>query len=147
MKHQSFTNFFVWSDAWIFTALHYSHKSGDKIDLSSLMRAADMLNHAIFTIDELNNAMVKLHIQNIIEIINNTVIYTDLGEHIINKTHFKPGGLFSRVDISLRALNSLRVSRPVDENPTERKSFSEVDYNNAYKQYYGEFNKILEKIL
>jgi hypothetical protein len=105
-------NNFTWIDAWVFTSLYYSHKDNDLIDLKKVVSTGDVLNHAILTNIELRTAFIKLQNKGIIEICNEKISFTNIGKLIIESAEKVKGGLFSRVDISLKKLNSNRLKLP-----------------------------------
>ncbi len=52
---------FVYSDAWILLAIIYSgRRQGVSADRSTISQAADYINHAIPTRDEINGALTRL---------------------------------------------------------------------------------------
>ena len=135
MMSKNNENYFSWSDAWVFTALYFSNKDKKKINLSELIAAGDVLNHAIFTKDEIKNAFIKLQRRGIILIFNEIVEFTDYGLKLIEKAEKVRGGLFSRVDISLQKLNSKRNKFPFVEDVNNCDFITDEMMDKAYKIY------------
>jgi hypothetical protein len=108
-------NYFTWDDAWAFTSLYYSHKDNDSINLPKIISIGEALNHAILTNIELKTAFIKLQRKGIIEIQNGLIKFTHIGKSIIESSEKVKGGLFSRVDISFKKLNSSSVKLPIIE--------------------------------
>ena len=105
--------YFNWSDAWVFTSIYYSTKDKDPINLKMIIGAGDMLNHSILNKEEINNGFYKLQKRGVIKIYNGILNYTDLGKLIINNAKKTNGGLFSRIDITLKKLNTNRIKLPI----------------------------------
>jgi hypothetical protein len=40
--------YFSWADCWVITGILWSHPDDAEIDLSAIIAAGDMLNHAIY---------------------------------------------------------------------------------------------------
>ncbi|MCW7491012.1 hypothetical protein [Leptospira meyeri] len=76
-------DYFNFSDAWVFESLIYSTKDETTLDFSNLIAAGDWLNHAILTIDEIKDGLIKLQRNGIIKLDNNILKYTELGKNII----------------------------------------------------------------
>ena len=74
--------YFDWSDAWVFTALYASNPGDNAIDLPMLISAGDLLNHAIPEMEEIKTGFIKFQRRGLMQIINNTIKYTDLGKLI-----------------------------------------------------------------
>ena len=128
-------NYFCWSDAWVFTALYYSNKDKTKINLSKLIAAGDVLNHAIFTKDEIKNAFIKLQRTGIIIIYSEIIEFTDDGLKLMEKIEKVRGGLFSRIDISLQKLNSRRNKFPFFDDVNNCDFITDEMMDESYKIY------------
>lgn len=68
-----------------------------------------MLNHAIYTADELKTGFYKAQKKGLIQIKDNKIILTDKGQEIWTKVQGMRGGLFSIVDNMHKGLNSIRT--------------------------------------
>lgn len=51
---------YQWSDAWFLLAVSYLSPQGEPVSLSAVIGAADYINHAILTIEEIKSATYKL---------------------------------------------------------------------------------------
>jgi len=67
--------YFLWEDAWVFTALFSTTPDKSKIDLFNIISSGDILNHSIVSKNEIINALIKLQIRDIIFIKNRIVYY------------------------------------------------------------------------
>ncbi|MCW7491017.1 hypothetical protein [Leptospira meyeri] len=108
-------NYFNFSDAWVFESLIFSTKDDTILDFSQLIAAGDSLNHAILTLEEIKDALIKLQRKGFIQFSNNIIKYTESGKSIIKKNREIKGGLFSRIDISQKVLNS-NITEQTSEN-------------------------------
>ncbi|WP_298868261.1 hypothetical protein [uncultured Gimesia sp.] len=96
------------SDAWVFTCLYYHQENHSRFDLRLLIGAADMLNHAILLEEEILSAFEKLQTTGILKVRYLKIQYSELGMEIIEKAKRTRGGLFMRVEITEKKLNSTR---------------------------------------
>jgi hypothetical protein len=70
---------FVWSDAWILLTIIYSGGcKGQSTDLAHTTQAADFINHAVPTDDELKGALERLQLANLIRQDNGNYRASDL---------------------------------------------------------------------
>jgi hypothetical protein len=51
---------YKWSDAWFLLAISYASRNGEPASLSTVIGAADYINHAILTVAEIKSATFKL---------------------------------------------------------------------------------------
>ena len=51
---------FLWSDVWVLQAVAAAAREATPVTLAELIAAADMINHAILTREELNGALGRL---------------------------------------------------------------------------------------
>ncbi|MDF1743399.1 MAG: hypothetical protein P1V19_06860 [Gimesia sp.] len=103
---------FSQADAWVFTALCGTHENNSRFDLRLLIGAADMLNHAILLEEEILSAFVILQTTGILKVRYLKIQYSEMGMEIIEKAKRTRGGLFMRVEISEKKLNSTRNKFP-----------------------------------
>ena len=134
--------YFSWSDAWVFTALYFTGRDEKTIDFGEIIAAGDALNYAIFNVEEIKTAFVKLQKRGIIQVVDNKIGFTDLGKLIIEKAEKVRGGMFSRVDISLKKLNSNRVKLPYCEEINDCSFITQEVVIEAYKKYIKKFKGI-----
>ena len=129
---------FSWSDAWVYTSLCMILKADNSLDLSMLIGCADMLNHSILLKDEINCAFTKFVQYQLISVNENKISLTALGNEIYNKSEKVKGGMFSRVDITLRKLNSKQSG--IEATPIQ----SIIEYFNE-KQIMDGYNIYISK--
>jgi hypothetical protein len=126
--------YFAWSDAWVFAALRGATNE-NSFNFVSFLATADMLNHAILSLDEVRQGFTKLYIRGLIEIEKENIRKTELAETLYSKVDKKRVGLFSLVDNCLGVLNSPRTKLPqLDASPNLE--FITPEYmSNKYKEY------------
>jgi len=129
---------FSWTDAWVLTALYCSHKSGSVIDLPTLLRTGEDLNFITFKLNELNESLNRLLKNGFIQIKDGRLLYTQLGRQTISKARFRPGGWFSRVDITLKVLNSSETGATDGLPPVQGPVISQQQYDEAFAVYIGQ---------
>lgn len=64
-----------WSDAWVLTAAYLA--ASNPVDLSDLVAAGDHINHAIFTVDELEHAFARLTAAGLVDVNGEIVTLSD----------------------------------------------------------------------
>jgi len=102
-------DFFEFSDAWVFMALFQYDSKWKKIDLTNIIAQGDMLNHAIFTLEELYNGFQKLQIKGLIKVKGDQIILLDVALGIKKSVMDSKVGLFSMVDNTLKRINSQKI--------------------------------------
>ena len=138
MKSESALFEFSWTDAWVFTSLYCSHKNGVEINLPLLLRSGEDLNFNTFRLPELNESLNRLSRKGIIQIKDDHVSYPPLGKQLISKARFWSASWFSRVDITLKILNSSETGTAEDQASTRNPIISQEKYNEAYTEYLGQ---------
>jgi len=130
-------NYFEFSDAWVFMALFQYASEWKKIELSNIIAQGDMLNHAIFTLEELNNGFRKLQIKGLIKIKGDQIILSDEGLKIKKSVMDSGVGFFSMVDNALKKINTKKLRlENVDPNLISSCEFlSDKTLSRAYHQY------------
>jgi hypothetical protein len=101
--------YFSWYDCWVITGILWSTPDETEIDLSAIIAAGDMLNHAIYTEKELKDGFYKAQKKGLISIKDNKIRLTEQGLEIKAKVQNMRGGLFSIVDNMQKKLNSKRT--------------------------------------
>jgi hypothetical protein len=112
----------TWPDAWVLAA---TSDLAEGCTLSELMGAADAINHAVPTRDELASALGALIAAGLIEVKDGRFRTTDAGRAI--KKHWR-GGLFGWSESLLPQLE--RLPRATDEF-----SLTEAAVQAAYTEY------------
>ena len=124
--------FFEFNDAWVLTSLFMYDSRFQELVLTHVIANGDLLNHAIFSLDELNEGFSKLIAANLIKFENDSIRLTELGLEIKAKASKEKGGLFERINNTLKKLQKLNISSP---NVREQAFFDEKDLENAYNLY------------
>ena len=138
MKSEQTAFEFAWTDAWVLTSLYSSHRNGAEIDLPALLRLGEDLNFYTFKFGALNESLAKLTRSGIIQVKDNHVFYTQLGKQLVAKARFRPGGWFSRVDITLKVLNSSETGTAEGCKALQNPIITQSCYDDAYAQYLGQ---------
>ena len=73
--------FFEKSDAWLFATLKLMNKR--KLLLKHLLRMGDILNHAIFNLEQINNGLSRLESEKFIELVGAKIFLTDKAKKFI----------------------------------------------------------------
>ena len=130
-------NYFEFSDAWVFMALFQYASEWKKIELSNIIAQGDMLNHAIFTLEELNNGFRKLQIKGLIKIKGDQIILSDEGLKIKKSVMDSGVGFFSMVDNALKKINTkkLRLENVDLDLISSCEFLSDKTLSRAYNQY------------
>jgi hypothetical protein len=81
-----------WSDAWVLAAVDWAADA----DLAKIIHAADAINHAIPTIDEVEHAIQFLGAAGLVRYSDNSLQLTDEGEHVCRRT--ESHDIFSTLD-------------------------------------------------
>ena len=133
--------YFTWSDAWVFTSLYPTHKGEGQLELRNVVSMGDALNRAIFTAEELKNGFAKLIARGILEFSGIMMRLTPMGKEIAENAEKVKGGLFSRVDISLKVLNAYDLKLPVTGNAAGMEFVTDNTIRLAIDQYLGNTNQ------
>ncbi len=124
--------FFEFSDAWVMTSLFMYDSKFQELILTHVIANGDVLNHAIFSLDELNKGFNKLIAANLIKFENDSIRLTESGLEIKAKVSREKGGLFERINNTLKRLQKLNI---YTSNIREQAFFDEKDLENAYNLY------------
>jgi hypothetical protein len=105
---ESIERSFTFSEAWIFASLCRIGNSG-KLDLAKLIAIGDMLNHAIFTYEEIKQGVRKAQAWGLAKVVNRQYRLTKTARVIHEQVENARGGMFSIVGNTQRILNSKRT--------------------------------------
>lgn len=97
---------FKWNDAWVFTALFGYDLEYTKINLPMIIASGDMINHSIFSINDLQSGFKILQQKGLVMVKGDTIKLTSKAIEIKEKVLKMRGGLFDIVDNTLKILNS-----------------------------------------
>jgi hypothetical protein len=126
--------YFTWADAWVFAALRGAIDEKG-FSFVSLLATADMLNHAILSLEEITQGFAKLYTRGLIEIEKENIRRTELAETLYTAADKKRGGLFLVIDNCLGVLNSPPTKLPyIDTSPNLDYITSEYMHD-KYKEY------------
>jgi hypothetical protein len=93
---------FEFSDAWFLTSLI---KLNEWSTMDEIIVAGDVLNHAIFNQEEIDNALEKLIPPGYIETCEQKYRATEKSFELANCSAYKRAGMFAVVDVILKRLN------------------------------------------
>jgi hypothetical protein len=135
--------YFTWADCWVITGILWSIPDEAEIELSAIIGAGDMLNHAIYTETELKNGFFKAQKRGLISIKENKITISASGQEIRAKVQTMRGGLFSIVDNMQKKLNSKRTKLLDFPDATIEPCIfiNEKTIQDGYKKYRSNFNK------
>ena len=135
--------YFTWADSWVITGILWSIPAEAEIDLSTIIGTGDMLNHAIYTEDELKKGFFKAQKRGLISVKENKVSISDSGKDVRVKVQNMRGGLFSIVNNMQKKLNSKRTRLlDVPDDDIDPCSFiNEKAVRKGYAQYSGNLKK------
>jgi len=128
---------FEWSDSWVFTSLYMTTKHQDNLNLAMLIGCCDMLNHSIVSRVELDWAFTKFLAYRLVSLDGSKVSYSELGMSIKDLAERRKGGLFSRVDLTLRCMNSRKNGLLHRDFGESMSFFSDEEIAHAYEKYVG----------
>lgn len=134
---------FSWHDCWVITGILWTIPDEAEIDLSAIIAAGDMLNHAIYTEKELKDGFYKAQKKGILSIQDNKIKIKDKGQEIREAVQKMRGGLFSIVDNMQKKLNSNRTK--VIDMPEENVDPCNFLNDSSVKQGYEKYIKKYEK--
>jgi len=135
--------YFTWADSWVITGILWSIPAEAEIDLSTIIGTGDMLNHAIYTEDELKKGFFKAQKRGLISVKENRVSISDSGKDLRAKVQNMRGGLFSIVNNMQKKLNSKRTKLSVvSDNEIDPCDFiNEKAVQEGHQRYSANFNK------
>ncbi len=130
-------DYFEYSDGWVFIALFQYNSEWKKIDLTNMIAQGDMLNHAIFTLEELSRGFRKLQTKELIKINGDQMILSEVALEIKKSVLNSGVGLFSMVEYALKRLNSKKViTKNLELNLISTCEFlTESNLSKAYQKY------------
>lgn len=121
---------YTFGEAWFLTTLILNK---DWSSLQQVIATGDVINHAIFTKDEVNVALSRFLALNFVEMDNSkNMRATSKAFELCNKS-FQAAGLFSQVEIMLK---QLKKSANIDYIETIE-YFSKDEMQQAYNKYHG----------
>jgi hypothetical protein len=130
------TKQWTWNDGWILMSI-YLVQSKERTTLANVISAADAINHAIPTANELSIAFTKLVNAEVLKIENNNYTLSNECFGEIEKAYKTKGGLFESANKGQKWLNS--SSLEVIKSPKVAVTEEEVEH--AYKQYTASLGK------
>ena len=126
--------YFEWSDAWVLTSLFMYSTDFKNLNLVNILANGDALNHAVFEFNELQSGFSKLVLTKLINVTENQIKLTKLGGEVKTKSEKLKGGLFEKVDNTLKIITQLECQ--VDSNDILAFDFlNEKKLNKAYTEY------------
>ena len=96
------------------------------------MAKADMINHSIFSADELKQALTKLHMRGLVKSDGNKIMVTELAKKLLDDIMKTKDNYFSITDNTLKMLSRLPV---VERTPLDLTFINDSFIHNIYKDY------------
>jgi hypothetical protein len=115
-----------WSDAWILAAVDWAADA----DLAKIVAAADAINHAIPTIEEVDHAMRFLGAAGLVDYSDASLRLTDEGRRVCRRTETQD--IFSTLD---RLHAFLKTVPAIDEASTAESVLDRSTYVSALERY------------
>lgn len=131
---------FSWADAWVFTSFYATHKESGPLQLKEIISMGDGLNRAIFTADELKTGFSKLLSRGLLQFSGIQQCLTPLGRELAEKAEAVKGELFTRVDITLKTLNTAAPHMPHINLPSDLDILTDAAIRKAIDDYLGNTN-------
>ena len=130
-REQVFSN----SHSWIFASLSGGSEAGST--LVDIVRNADMLNHAVPTIDEVVGAIETLHSHGLIRIGKSRIALTAHGQKVLASGRARRGGLSKVIENVGKALNSPVFNHPAIAGQADTAFLTDEAFSAAYAEYTG----------
>lgn len=125
MAKDYFTNI----DGWLFATLKLMNKR--KLKLNSILTTGDILNHSVFSLEEINNGLSRLESEGFIEFINNKMILTGKAKNFIKSNH---RSFESSIEEQVR-YSEMFKKMPLQNETTYKEYFNRSNYDLVIKNY------------
>ena len=120
---------FASSDGWLFATLKILENG--PLKLKHIISIGDTLNHAIFTLDEINEGLSRLESEQFIQIGKGKVYFTDKAKAFIKNNRVKFEGC---IDEQVRYANLFK-EMPLKNKPLYQQYFTPLEYEVALKKH------------
>lgn len=139
------TKYFTSKDAWVIAVILWRTDNRGPVDLSRIIEAGDVINHAIFTLRELQDGFYKGQKKGLFCIKNNEVVLSQTAIKIRDKIQKGGSGLFSIVENVEKALNSPRLKlHDIEDRRIDKCNFlTDENLSKAYREYIKQANKLI----
>jgi hypothetical protein len=124
-----------WADIWVLQSIHTASRSGCASSVEGIIAMADVINHAIVTFEEFNNAVYKLTNNGFLSMTNEGLKLTDAAQALFKKYS---GQSYLRQSESIRKLLGIEGwSNGYDPNSltVPELYISKGRFNNAVQTY------------
>ena len=118
-------------DGWILMSIFLASRSSS-VKLEAVFAAADAMNHAIPTQNEISESLSKLLAIGAVQLSENKFSIEPAHLQSITNIYNKRGGLFETPNKGVTWLTAIRATVPEDYSTVE---LSEQDYSAAYERY------------
>jgi hypothetical protein len=126
---------FQWSDAWLLMAVSMCGKNSG--DLAGIIGVGDMLNHAIFNLDELQDGFDRLINAGFVSHEDGRYRLTEAARPLFKQIRRRRLNMFEEVAALADLLQSMPCTLQQDEN---RVLISQEEYRNAVQKYQDSWN-------
>jgi hypothetical protein len=130
--------YFTLADAWLLVALFMYDVAKAEVDLPAIIARGDALNHAVFTVQELQTGFINLQAGGWIAVDGNMLNLTERSTTLKEQFPSRKGGLFSQVEQTLRKMNA----SPMNSlgRTAECAFLTEENITRAYRTYIDSLN-------
>ena len=132
---------YKYGDAWVLTALIFNKK---KSSLENLIATGDLINHAIMTVDEINDALTRLIPEGYIMIDQHKRMWPTKEAFKLRTARYYVAGLFSMTDQILKQLNKHEKKVANLQPLAQQKYFSDFEDENAYRRYVDKCKYLMD---
>ena len=132
---------YKYGDAWVLTALIFNKK---KSSLENLIATGDLINHAIMTVDEINDALTRLIPEGYIMIDQHKRMWPTKEAFKLRTARYYVAGLFSIADQILKQLNKHEKKVANLQPLAQQKYFSDFEDENAYRRYVDKCKYLMD---
>ncbi len=131
---------YIWSDAWLLTSIYGASTGGGEPTLSRIIGVGDFLNHAIFTLSELNGGLNRLKRGGLIEIEYLRYPLTEAGRKITEEAG-KRAGVRKHMENIRNRLHANPWAPNLDPNAVDDLTeptihVSDSDFRKAFDEYH-----------
>ncbi len=127
---------FEWSDGWLLMSVLWCGDDG--ADLSTIIGVGDMLNHAIFNLEELRDGFRRLLAAGLVAEENGQFQATVSAREMYQKIRRRRLGMFTQVEAMAQMLRSIP---PVLQTQEQEYSLSQEVYEESVKSYLKLWSK------
>ena len=131
---------YLWSDAWLLTAIYGANLADEPASLARVIGTGDFINHAIFTLAELNGGFSRLEKGGLITVHDQTYSLTETGRNVTEIDPKAKKGAFYHMDTVRMRLGASEWGPRVNPNeagdPSNPRTYvTEETFQTAFQEY------------